>query len=855
MSSRAVWSRWAARLATFFLLPVGAQAQPVVSPPVLESSAPVPYPSAALAAGVEGEVLLRVTVELDGSVSAAEPLSQSGFGFEDAVLAAILRSRFRPARVDGVLQRAQLLFRYRFTLSPPGAASPWAAPLDAGALSSSTPYPLAAPVLLRGQLWERGARAPIAGARLVLTAPGATAVEASSDAAGRFSLLVPAAGAGEGRLSVEAPGYQPLAAPLALEPGQELALTLRLVPTVADEYGLTVRGEEPEVEVTRSLRPEELASLPGTQGDPLRALQSLPGVARVPLGAGTTAVRGSSPEDTLVLLNGMPIPILFHTAGISSVLAGPILSGVEYNPGAYSVQYGRGTGGLIQARTRLARPARASGALDLDVFDAGAFFSAPLGEEGAVAVSARRSYIDAVLPVFAPDTSAQYTIAPRFWDYQLLGTRRLAGGEAQLLLFGALDSLALSLTEPGSGEQFERSLTRFHRAQALWEDQLAPGLWRRVGASIGQTVVENAQSPDTDLGVVTYLGAARVDWASSLGARAALRYGLDLRSDHFTRRGRAPGENNTSRESEFQGETNDLGAYVEGDLLLASWLRVVPGLRVDRLGGTHQLVADPRLSARAVVSEKMALRGGAGVFHKDPQPFELDPSFGDPGLNPERALQSTLGLERRLWRDQLWLDASAYWKRMDGLVVTTGSGATQAEVLSNQGEGRAYGLEVVLRRPPGGRLFGWLSYGLSRAERRAAPGGPWVPFSFDQPHALAAVGSYQLDRGWSVGGRFRYTSGSPVAAIDAVLFDADSGLYRPIRSEVEVERLPPFHQLDVRVDKSFLFASWKVSAYLEILNVYNRQNPESLSFNFDFTQQRFFPGLPILPTLGLKGEF
>jgi hypothetical protein len=68
-------------------------------------------------------------------------------------------------------------------------------------------------------------------------------------------------------------------------------------------------------------------------------------------------------------------------------------------------------------------------------------------------------------------------------------------------------------------------------------------------------------------------------------------------------------------------------------------------------------------------------------------------------------------------------------------------------------------------------------------------------------------------------------------------------------------RLPAFHQLDVRVDKTWTYPRWKLTFYADVQNVYISKNPEGVTYNYNFTQSGYVNGLPILPSLGLRGEF
>jgi hypothetical protein len=72
---------------------------------------------------------------------------------------------------------------------------------------------------------------------------------------------------------------------------------------------------------------------------------------------------------------------------------------------------------------------------------------------------------------------------------------------------------------------------------------------------------------------------------------------------------------------------------------------------------------------------------------------------------------------------------------------------------------------------------------------------------------------------------------------------------------VSSERLPLFHALDVRVDKTWKFDAWKLAFYVDIQNIYNQENVEGLRYNFNYTEREYTTGLPILPSLGLRGEF
>ena len=142
------------------------------------------------------------------------------------------------------------------------------------------------------------------------------------------------------------------------------------------------------------------------------------------------------------------------------------------------------------------------------------------------------------------------------------------------------------------------------------------------------------------------------------------------------------------------------------------------------------------------------------------------------------------------------------------------------------------------------------------SERRDLPTDPLRPFQYNQTHILTAIASYKLGRGWQVGARFRLISGPLGTTRGYGAFDATAGAQNSADSYPPFgQRLPLFHQLDLRADKVWTFASWKASAYLDLQNATNSQAVERLSYNYNFTQSNYVKGLPILPSVGLRAEF
>jgi hypothetical protein len=168
--------------------------------------------------------------------------------------------------------------------------------------------------------------------------------------------------------------------------------------------------------VSTEVAADEARKVPGTQGDVLRVVENLPGVARASLGTGALVVWGAAPEDTGVYVDGVPVPRLYHDGGLRSIMGSEFVRAVELVPGGYGAAYGRGLGGLVSVKTnRFDEEVR--GAVSADVFDAAAAVGGPVGERWNVAVGGRYGYVGPLLGTFYPEVEDFFPI-PHYYDGQ-----------------------------------------------------------------------------------------------------------------------------------------------------------------------------------------------------------------------------------------------------------------------------------------------------------------------------------------------------------------------------------------------------------------------------------------------------
>jgi len=634
---------------------------------------------------------------------------------------------------------------------------------------------------------------------------------------------------------------------------------------------LDVQGEKPPRETTvHAIELKETQRIAGTNGDPLRAVENLPGVARPPGLQAQLVVRGSAPGDSGVFIDGIDIPLAYHFGGISSVVPAEALSKLDFRPGNFGAEYGRFMGGVVELALRSPRRDRIGGILQLDNFDGRFVVEGPLGARTRFMIAGRRSWVDAWIGKVDDNIKA----APVYYDGQLILEHDLTRRTTVRLLFlGADDRIKLNFDAPAASDPAEGGAlkfnTRFTRLALRIDSQLTDdvsfkqSVWWGTdhGAFRGEGEFQDITS--NSIGARGELRARFTQWATgAIGMDTSFqKYHVQLRVHPYpaTDEVDSPAFARPLRTFDERVWMVRPALYALLELTPIDGIRIVPSVRADYIHDTEQVVLDPRLTMRADVHPEFprtTLKGGVGFYSQPPQGVESVAPFGTKGVEANRSIHASVGIEQELAKG-LELSLDAFYKQLSNLVVSRTSEADDnaGARFGNSGSGRAYGGETLLRyRSSNGRYFGWLAYTLSRSERRNAASESYRLFQWDQTHILTALGNVELGRGYSLGGRFRFVTGSPYTPYIGGVLDLDAGAYAPVGGGSYSQRLPAFHQLDVRFDKTWQLGPAKLIAYLELRNAYNRKNSEQISYKYDYSESKRASGLPILPIIGLRGE-
>lgn len=828
----------------------------------------------------EASVVLRLTVGEDGLVREAEVIEPAGAPYDEAARTAALQFVFTPAEVDGQAAAINLLYRYDFTVK---AAAPTTARFS-------------------GAVRDRPTRRPMPGVSVTLVDGLSGRLDTVTDAEGRFQFdAVPA---GSASVALSGAGLTSLRTQEQLDPGQHLEVMYDV--TVPAAESAAAAGEADDMElvvvapplrrqaVTSSVAAELAVRLPGTQGDVLKVVESMPGVGRAAAGSGALVVWGASPQDTRTYVDGVPVPRLYHQGGLRSVVSSDMVRKVDLVPGGYGASYGRGLGGLVSVETAPLEGEGFHGGLGVDLFESSAALRAHPTNRLHVAVAGRHSHLDTLAGAFVPGQVQSYFPFPRYDDGQVRLQYDLGPAE-RLQLVGLFSNDHVSRGVPDADpskavllqqdQSFQRVYLRYDRtfpsgavvAITPWLGWDQSALVDQVGAFATQTDRRST------------MGGLRASWRAPVSQSVVAEAGLDAEVVRSTdeRRGslglparegdrRVFGQPPPEQLAADSWWTTHVGVAPYVELEVTPWgpaLRIIPGLRLDpyarSVSRSMPVTADtpeiglfaqdfsiePRLTVRWTPNERAHLHAAAGRYRQAPASDDLSAVFGNPTLPSANATHLLLGGELKL-TDGLTLEPTGFLSLSDSLAVRSSDASPRvAEALVATGEGRAYGGQLLLRQAPVGGFFGWLSYSLIRSERRNDASSEWRTFDYDQTHLLTALGALKIWGDVDVGLRFRLASGYPRTAVTAAYYDARLDRWQPVLGERNGVRLPMFLQADLRASREWKLPSGKLEAALEVQNLTNASNAEELVYSNNFSRSGYITGLPVLVVAGLRWSF
>jgi hypothetical protein len=743
---------------------------------------------------------------------------------------------------------------------------------------------------VRGVILDARSGRPVARIRVAVQ-NSSISTQSSDD--GRFAIDVPA---GTITLSVSGVGYALTKRDLTVPAGETLDVT---IPVSEGTGGYTeevrVTGElfpreSPGVPTEQSLGSADLQNLKNTLADdPMRAVQTLPGVAASDDYRSEVAIRGSDFGHIGVTLDGVPSPSLVHTvhgvtdSGSLAMINSDILDGVTLQNGSYPQKYGDRTGAQIEFRTRegsrdgfhlrLNASAAAASAIAEGPIGAGSNSGSGIGSgsgsakighapRGSWLISARKSYLDWLVRRIDPEITGTfgfvdthgkltYDLSPRntlqfnfvagssrFNERQFaFGPNSLDIGENRALLGNLM--LRTTVSPKFLVTQRLYGVSDSFRNYNPDGREIDHGGKRDISYRVETTFT-------TDNGLLVESGA-HLQWLNASGR--TLTFGGRSFQIPFER--------------DFSGTASRQAAYAQVRWQPLRNVTITPGARVDRWTLTDETLASPWIQGEMLLPRSFLIAAGTGIYRQAPELEQVLGPRGAPLMTTERAVHADVGIGQR-FGDYRW--QATFYNREERNILRLWQSEPRLEAgfyepesfdtpWVNSVSGHSRGFELFLHRRSVNGLSGWIGYSYAntrytdRFDRESYVG------DFDQRHTFNAYASYRLSDRTGVSARFRYGSNTPLIGY---YYRDSTGLYF-LGQDRNTTRLPTYSRLDLRADRTFQIAKGRLTLFLEVVNLYNRRNLRAHSalvypytLVVDGVTEKLFP---IVPSVGMTIEF
>jgi hypothetical protein len=703
-----------------------------------------------------------------------------------------------------------------------------------------------------------------------------TALTGVTDSTGTFRIAGVPAGAYTLQASVV--GYRVIEQTFTLAPGEAKTFEITLTPNTITLTDSTVVTADPFTEPQESaagftLQGDEQKNLASVlSDDPLRAVQSAPGVTANDDFSSAFSVRGAPFDRIGLYLDGILLHSPFHTVdgiadnGSLTVFNGDLTDDLTLYQGAWPVRYSDRTAGVLAIDTRQGTREELRTQVSASASNVSVLAEGPLtkSKRGSWLFDFRKSYLQYILNRIdlgdQPPLAFGFTDGEARMDYDL--TSRHAISVTYLDGTSAVDRTRFQAklgpnTVMTSGFRFTMVNlgSRYATRRLLLSSHVA--MSRESG-----TVDNRDRLPLSGQRYVE--GTARSD-ATFMWAGTTVDFGGQFR--HVRQRGITTQllytPSLTTTLDGFAGSADEGGAYVE-DAFQLHKTRIIAGARVDEHSLMPSPVATPYASFATDISSRTRLQFDWGQYSQFPELNQIFSAFATGQLWPERATHYEAAIERRLdSRTRLRLEIYDRQDRdliarplldprlLNGVVVNA---APNAPLLNSEG-GYARGVEVVVQRRTANGFTGWVSYAYGRTIVRDAVLGIAFPSDYDQRHTVNAYISRRLRPTVNFSGRFSYGSGMPLPGFYQMI----NGVYdvAPFRNGL---RAPAYQRMDLRVNKAYVHQKFNATLFAEVVNLTNHSNRDfDAPGPYDPATLRntptFYSMFPILPSVGIVVTF
>lgn len=621
-----------------------------------------------------------------------------------------------------------------------------------------------------------------------------------------------------------------------------------------------------------------------------KTLLLFPGVSSGAEGMSRLHVRGGTPDQNLILLDGVVLYNASHLFGFLSSFNPDIVENVRLTKGGIPARYGGRLSSVVEVTTEAGNWKSYDVEGSLGLISSRLSLQGPIRQEGtSFLLSGRRTYFDVLARTFRENLNRGYY----FYDGHGKINHRFSSRD--LVSIGLYKGNDRMYSQEGAGSNEVRSDLGWDNLYSTldWNHAFGGRLFSTATLTYSRYRLDlNVRGRQGDAHRLRYRstirdGRAQIDFDYSPNPQHDLRMGAELtrrisrpEATYVRRDAPSGGVQDTTLAKSQKVRTFETSIYIEDDLRWTGQFRTNIGVRTSSffVHGSSYVSVQPRLSARYRLKDRWALKGSYSRMY---QPIHLltNSSLGFPSdlwvsstkrIEPERAHQVTLGLDGSPGKGEYVGSVDVYGKLMQNVLeyregaafTVTPDTDWQDRVVS--GRGWSYGAEILLRRTRG-RVAGWLSYTLSWTRRQfdALNDGKPFPFRYDRRHDFSTTLSYRASDITHLSATWVYASGEAATLPEAQYRIPRSRqspgpvFYETVQTygERNADRLRPYHRLDVGVDfrwgKKENVHALKVGVY----NVYNRKNTYFLEVDskLDGTlEANRFTLFPILPYISYR---
>ena len=717
---------------------------------------------------------------------------------------------------------------------------------------------------IKGTVIDKASRQPLEFINVLVLGLGRGGV---TDAEGHFNIgEVPP---GIYRLQASAVGYKTILTPEYIVSTKDLTIQIETEENLTELEGVTVTASpfrrDPESPVgLRVIGLQEIEKSPGANRDISRIVQSYPGVAFSPAGyRNDLIVRGGSPSENRFYLDGVEIPNINHfsTQGASGgpvgIINADLIREVNFYTGAFPTDRGNAMSSVLDFKLRDGDMERNSLKATLGASEVSLASNGHIGKKTSYLVSVRQSYLQFLFDMLG------LPFLPTFTDAQFkLKTRFNANNELTILGLGGIDNMKLNTKL--DGEKAEYILSYLPKIQQ--ETFTLGAVYRHYAGIHVQSVVvshsylnnrntkylNNDESSADNLSLklrsVEQETKFRIENTSTFG-NWKINFGANLDYSQYT---------NTTFQRVYidEGRTFDYHTYlgmwrwgIFGTINYATTderFTASLGVRTDAnnfssgmKGMGDQL--SPRLSLSYRLTDGLYLSGNAGLYYQLPPYTGLgfkdnNGAWVNKYLRYMSVSQESLGLS---WHpgNTFELSAEGFYKQYDKIPFSIADGIPLAckgndygvignEALSSTAQGRAYGIEILMKWLRAKKLNLASSFTLFKSEYRNNKQSEYIASAWDNRYIFNMSGTYNFPHNWSLGMKISCIGGAPYPPYDvekSSLVTAWNAQGRPYYdyTKYNTGRLPAFGQLDVRVDKTFYLKRCMLGFYIDLQNVTN----------------------------------